>query len=247
MDSVSLSFPMHLDERSGSLRGHFANMLRPNRSRRRYHVGLNHITLSAKSGDRIGLVGRNGAGKTTLLRTLAGVFEPDTGHIRRVGKTVSLINLSMGMDVYATGTENVYRRAALFGVNGEASDRLLENVKEFSELGRFMDEPIRTYSSGMQARLSFAIATAIEAQIILMDEWISAGDKRFIEAAERRMETFFSEDRILFLASHSASLVRQWCNRLIVLDQGRIIIDTSEVNSGIAEFHKMLEEDDGSR
>lgn len=247
VQNISVHFPMHLDQQTGNLRNQLGRLICGRGVERRYHLGLHNVSLTAEPGDRIGLVGRNGSGKTTLLRTLAGIYEPDSGHIERFGKTVSLINLTMGMDVYETGVNNIYRRAALFGISGDEADALLADVAEFSELGSFLNEPIRTYSSGMMARLSFAIATSIHANIILMDEWISAGDQRFIEAAERRMDAYFSGDRIIFLASHSAALVRKWCNRLIVMDRGEVIMNTTDVIGGIADFHKLLAEDDGSR
>jgi len=242
MKDVSVYFPMHLDERARSFRFALTSLLKSRHEKRRYNFGLNKITLSANPGDRIGLVGRNGAGKTTLLRTLSGVYEPDYGEILRVGKTVSLINLSMGMDMYESGVENIRLRSILYGMREDKIEQTVENVRVFSELGDALLEPIRTYSSGMLARLSFGIATSVEADIILMDEWISAGDARFLDRAEQRMSEFLADDKIVFLASHSAALVRKWCNKLIVMDKGEIHYFDTDIAEGLKVLNKIMEE-----
>ena len=239
---VSVHFPMHLDERNRSFRYLLASMVGMRRSRRRYGVGLDRINLTARIGDKIGVVGRNGAGKTTLLRTLAGVYEPDSGQIVRIGKTISLINLAMGMDMYASGIENIRIRSLLYGMNQEEIEQTVESVRIFSELGDYLDEPIRTYSSGMLARLSFGIATSVRADIILMDEWISAGDSRFLERAETRMGEFLADEKIVLLASHSAGLIRKWCNKLLVLNNGKIVYFDTDIEAGLTFYRALLED-----
>jgi len=240
LKDVSVLFPMHLDERARSFRFALANLVRPRSEKRRYNFGLHKINLTARSGDRIGIVGRNGSGKTTLLRTLSGVYEPDHGRIVRIGKTISLINLSMGMDMYASGVENIRLRSILYGMSGEDIERTIESVRIFSELGEQLNEPIRTYSSGMLARLSFGIATSVRADIILMDEWISAGDARFIERAEGRMSEFLADDKIVFLASHSAGLISKWCNKIMVLNNGQMEYFGENIDEGLAFYRELL-------
>ena len=242
LKDVSVYFPMHLDERARSFRFALAGLLIPNRGKRHYNFGLRCISLMARTGDRIGIVGRNGAGKTTLLRTLSGVYEPDQGTLVRFGKTVSLINLSMGMDMYASGEENIRLRSILYGMRGEQIDRTIESVRTFSELGKRLHEPIRTYSSGMLARLSFGIATSVDADIILMDEWISAGDARFINRAEKRMSEFLEDDKIVFIASHSAALIRKWCNKIMVLDAGEIKYFGNDIEAGLMVLKVLMQE-----
>jgi len=241
LKDVTVHFPMHLDKRSRSFRWMLTRLLNFGHEARRYHFGLHNVNLSAKAGDKVGIVGRNGAGKTTLLRTLAGVYEPDSGIVTRVGKTVPLINLSMGMDMYSSGIENIALRGTLYGMTADEIEATIRDVGDFSELGPFLNEPIRTYSSGMLARLSFGIATAVQADIILMDEWISAGDARFIDRAEARMERMLNDDRVVFLASHSAGLVRKWCNRLLVMDGGEILYDGQDVQAGLDFLNALLE------
>ena len=241
LQDVTVLYPMHLDERSQSFRIGLANLLFRRELRRRYNFGLHRINLIARPGDKIGIIGRNGAGKTTLLRTLAGVFEPDHGKILRYGRTVSLINLSMGMDMYASGVENIRRRSILYGIKHNMTTKIIEDGSNFAELGDFIYEPIRTYSSGMLARLSFGIATAVEAEIVLMDEWISAGDARFIERAEKRMSEYLGDEKIVFLASHSAALIRKWCNKIIVIEEREIKYFDKDIEGGIQYLRKLLE------
>ncbi len=241
LEDVTVHYPMHLDERGRSFRESLVRLFLGRGPVRKYKFGLHRVNITARPGDKIGIVGRNGAGKTTLLRTLSGVYEPDRGRIVRCGVTVSMINLTMGMDVYCTGEENVRRRATLFGIKGEQVDKLIQDVFEFSELNNAFYEPVRTYSSGMMARLSFGIATAVEADIVLMDEWISAGDARFIDRAEKRMANYMGDDKIVFLASHSAGLIRKWCNKIIVIDDGEIKYFSDDIPGGIKYLNALLE------
>lgn len=241
LKNVSVLFPMHLDERAQSFRYALGSRLLDRRSKRRYKAAMNNVSITARPGDKIGIIGRNGAGKTSLLRTIAGIYEPDQGTIYRYGKTISLINLSMGMDMYATGIENVRLRSILYGMSEEEIEQTIENVIHFSELKEALNAPIRTYSSGMLARLAFSIATSVKADIILMDEWISAGDARFIDRAEARMAQFIGEDKIVFLASHSAGLIRKWCNKVMVLDHGQVVYLDEDINGGIDFLKKLME------
>ena len=147
----------------------------------------------------------------------------------------------MGMDMYASGEENIRLRSILYGMSPTEIEETLENVKAFSELGPYLQESIRTYSSGMLARLSFGIATSVNAEIILMDEWISAGDARFISRAEDRMSEFLADDKIVFLASHSAGLIRKWCNKLLVLNDGKIMYFDHDIDTGLEFYRELLE------
>ena len=186
---------------------------------------LRHITFSLGSGDRLGLIGMNGAGKTTLLRTLAGIYEPVMGRVRVQGVLSTMLDTGLGMNVELTGRENIQLRGLYSGLNRAELPRLEEDGAAFSELGDFMDLPMRTYSAGMVVRLSFALATAIRPQILLMDEWFLAGDAEFLEKAQARLESVVRGAEILVLSTHLMPVVRQWCTRVLWLDQGRIIAD----------------------
>jgi homopolymeric O-antigen transport system ATP-binding protein len=195
------------------------------------HV-LRDVSIDARPGDRIGLVGMNGAGKTTLLRVLNGVFPPTSGQVIRRGRVNAMINVTMGMDMSATGYENILMRAREQRCSAEEASRLAASVSEFSELGANIDQPLRTYSAGMTARFSFALATCFDSEIILMDEWMAAGDSSFHEKALGRMQGILSPERILFLASHSDGMIRDWCNKVVVLHEGEQVAFT-DVFSGL--------------
>jgi lipopolysaccharide transport system ATP-binding protein len=183
---------------------------------------LRDISFTLSAGDRLGLIGMNGAGKTTLLRTLAGIYEPVTGHVRLQGSLNAMLDPNLGMNVELTGRENILLRGLNNGLRRPEVARLEDDVAEFAELGDFMDLPVRTYSSGMVVRLGFALATAIRPQILLMDEWFLVGDAEFRDKAQRRLEDVVRGAQILVLSSHEVSVVQSWCTRVLWLDQGRI-------------------------
>jgi lipopolysaccharide transport system ATP-binding protein len=186
---------------------------------------LRDISFSLTSGDRLGLVGRNGAGKTTLLRALAGIYEPAGGHLRVAGRMGVLLDTSMGMNPELTGRENIMLRGLYFGMSKAEVKRLEEDVQEFANLGEFMDLPMRFYSTGMGVRLSFAMATSIRPQVLLMDEWFLAGDADFMVKARARLEDMVRGADIVVLSSHATPVMQEWCNRVLWMDQGCIIQD----------------------
>ncbi|KWT82706.1 MULTISPECIES: ABC transporter ATP-binding protein [unclassified Variovorax] len=184
---------------------------------------LSNINLELKSGDRLGLVGHNGAGKSTLLRTLAGVYEPSAGEFVRQGTVSSLIDPALGIEHDATGIENIMLRGLVMGMSKKQIDALTPEICEFSGLGEYVNMPVRTYSTGMLMRLAFSISTSVQADILLMDEWLSVGDAEFTEKAEQRMKDVVAKSGILVLASHSPDLIAKECNRVIHLEHGRIV------------------------
>jgi lipopolysaccharide transport system ATP-binding protein len=186
---------------------------------------LSDINLRLESGDRLGLIGSNGAGKTTLLRVLAGIYEPVLGSLRVRGSLNALLDPNLGMNVELTGRENILLRGLYNGLPRSALPRLEDDVADFAELSDFLDLPVRIYSAGMVVRLGFALATAIKPQILLMDEWILAGDAVFMEKARHRLEEMVRGADILVLSSHATSVVRNWCTRVLWLDQGQIVAD----------------------
>jgi lipopolysaccharide transport system ATP-binding protein len=192
---------------------------------------LSDINLRLSSGDRLGLVGSNGAGKTTLLRVLAGIYEPVLGNLHVTGSLNALLDPNLGMNPELTGRENILLRGLYNGLPRSALPRLEEDVAEFAELADFLDLPVRIYSAGMVVRLGFALATAIKPQILLMDEWFLAGDAVFLDKARHRLEEMVRGADILVLSSHQTNIVRNWCTRVLWLDQGQIMADgpTDEV------------------
>lgn len=171
----------------------------------------------------MGLSGHNGSGKSTLLRVLAGVYEPTSGSIDVRGRIASLLDISIGMDGESSGIENIYLRGILLGLSKKEIQRKVDEIVDFSELGDFIDLPIRTYSSGMWMRLAFSIATSIDADILLMDEWLSVGDADFVKKAEERLRHIVKKTPIIVIASHSLEVLNEVCNRRITLEGGRIV------------------------
>ncbi|WP_305267862.1 ABC transporter ATP-binding protein [Methylobacter sp.] len=186
---------------------------------------LEGLCFTLKDGDRVGLLGHNGAGKSTLLRLLCGVYEPSSGSACVKGVVGSLIDISLGIDPEATGRENIYFRGGLLGMTKAEINKQIDGIIEFSELGNFIDMPMRTYSSGMHLRLAFAVSTILRPEILLMDEWLSVGDERFKHKAEKRMAELVQATNILVIASHSREIILQTCNRAIWLEHGKIRMD----------------------
>lgn len=190
------------------------------------HAGVTDVTalasvnLELKAGDRLGLIGHNGSGKTTLLRALAGAYEPDEGTIEVNGRVAALLDLSLGVDPSATGYENIRLRGRIAGLSSREIDARMDEIAEFTGLGPFLAMPVKTYSSGMQGRLAFAAATAVEADVLLMDEWIAVGDAEFKQLAHKRLLNLVERAGILVLASHEASLLRLYCNKVMRMDGG---------------------------
>lgn len=185
-------------------------------------TALRDISLSLRNGDRLAIVGHNGAGKSTLLRVFSGAYEPTIGSAEISGKVASLLDITMGMDPELTGAENIILRGVFLGMTIEQARQMIPEVVEFSELGDYVDLPMRTYSSGMTLRLAFAISTARAPDILLLDELISVGDSAFAAKARDRIESMMSRASILVLASHDPKTLRKYCNRAIMLSGGRI-------------------------
>ena len=226
LKNVSVSFPIY-GAGSASLKKTLASSVTGGRFGKETGVNvvqaLSNINLELKSGDRLGLVGHNGAGKSTLLRALAGVYEPSAGEFVREGTVASLIDPALGIEADASGIENIMLRGLVMGLSKRQIDDLTPSICEFSGLGEYVNMPVRTYSTGMLMRLAFSISTSVEADILLMDEWLSVGDADFTTKAEQRMKDVVAKSGILVLASHSPELIAKECNRVIHLEHGRIV------------------------
>ena len=236
-EDLSVEFPLyHLGARS--LKKRLIAMsplrLRQDEAYRIVVTALRGLTFSIAPGERVGLVGHNGAGKTTLLRTLAGIYEPVGGRLEVRGEVGSLIDPGAGMDPEATGRENILLRGLYQGLDDAACRAMAIEVGAFSGLGEFLDMPVRTYSAGMALRLAFAMATAMQPEILLMDEWFLAGDAEFMARADDRLERLVTGADILVIATHNMGIVRRWCSRAIRLEGGRIVADgpVAEVLAG---------------
>jgi len=182
---------------------------------------ISNLSFSLKEGDRLALVGHNGSGKTSLLKVLAGVYSPTSGTLKISGRITSMISMSIGLDPDASGLRNINTLLLMQSLSRRQIAERVPKIVEFSELGPYIHMPYKTYSAGMMARLMFAVGTAIEADILLMDEWLSAGDANFREKASERIESFVGSAKMLVLGTHDFKLVQRVCNKVLVLDSGR--------------------------
>ncbi len=228
---VSVEFPIYSGNSRSLKKVLFSTTIQGNIGRgardRLTVQALSGITLDIEHGDRLGIIGANGAGKSTLLKVLAGIYVPTHGHLHASGRVSALLTASVGLNPDATGRENIVTRGMYMDVHPRDMRPHVDEIAAFTELGYYIDMPVRTYSAGMTVRLCFAVATSLRPEILLMDEWLAAGDAGFLSKARRRMEEFLSGTSILVLASHSLPLLQEWCNRAILLENGRIIASGS--------------------
>jgi lipopolysaccharide transport system ATP-binding protein len=180
-------------------------------------TALHNLSLKLEPGDRLGVMGPNGAGKSTLLRVIAGIYEPTQGSVEVRGRIASLINISLGMELEASGYENIRMRGVMMGLSLKQIKSLEEEIADFTELGPYLNMPIRSYSTGMHMRLGFAVSTAVPADILLMDEWLSVGDEAFKVKAEKRLEEYVKKSSILVIASHSKETIEKLTNKTLKL------------------------------
>jgi ABC-type polysaccharide/polyol phosphate transport system ATPase subunit len=197
---------------------------------------LEHVDLKIEEGDKLGIVGHNGAGKSTLLKLLAGIYPPTTGKRKVQGRISSLFDIALGFEIEASGWDNIKYRAYLQGETPQSIRAKVQPIAEFSELGEFLDMPVRYYSAGMQVRLAFSIATAIEPEILLIDEVLGAGDKEFQQKARERIQKLISHAQAVVVVSHDLDALAKLCEKVLWLDHGRIRMlgPTEEVISAYA-------------
>ena len=233
LTAVSLDYPAY-SVRARSLRAAAVNLaiggrLMKSRSNDRVHISaLDSIDLSLRPGDRLALIGPNGSGKSTLLKLIAGIYEPTLG-IRSVnGNISSMLDIGLGLDMEATGVDNIRMMACMRGHSPWKLGAKVDEIIEFSELGAYALMPIKLYSSGMVARLMFATATAFSHEILLLEEWLSAGDASFLAKATERMNSIAEKSQIIVTATHNFNLARSVCNKVMVLDHGTVtFLDTA--------------------
>lgn len=225
LSSIELSYPIY-SMKAHSLRNTLVNMavggslLKDGRDV--IHVrALDKVNFELYQGDRLGIIGHNGAGKTTLLKVLAGIFEPDRGHMQINGRVTSMIDVNIGLDSSLTGRENIMAMGRMRGYHTKQIIAKIPEITEFSELGSYIELPVKTYSAGMLSRLVFAVATSLDPDVLLLDEWIGAGDAAFHEKAAQRMTDILERARVLVLATHNIHLLTQVCNKVLVLDGGK--------------------------
>jgi ABC-type polysaccharide/polyol phosphate transport system ATPase subunit len=226
VQNVSVSFPIYHGgsrslKRSILFRG-TGGQLASDANHRIVVEALRNVSLTLQAGDRVALIGPNGAGKTTLLRVMAGIYEPFAGMVSSCGRISPMFDISLGIDNEINGYDNIRLRGLILGLTAEEIESRIPDIVEFTELGDYLEIPVRTYSSGMMTRLTFAVATCFSPEILLMDEWILAGDAGFLTKAQHRIESFVERANILVLASHSLEICRKWCNKAVWMERGEI-------------------------
>jgi ABC-type polysaccharide/polyol phosphate transport system ATPase subunit len=184
---------------------------------------LNDVTMDIVEGERVALLGANGAGKSTLLKVMAGIYHPTRGSVHVSQRKTALLDTTLGFNPEATGRENILLRGMYMDIHPRKMRTHVDEIVEFAELGPYIDMPVRTYSDGMMVRLGFAVSTCIPPEILLMDEWLSASDSKFLIKAHKRMEEFVGRSSIMVLSSHSLPLLQQWCNQGVLLERGRLV------------------------
>jgi lipopolysaccharide transport system ATP-binding protein len=223
---VTLDYPVY-SVRAKSIRSSVMNMAVGGRFMKDNHDiavirALSNIAFKIEEGDRLGLIGHNGSGKTSLLKVIAGIYEPTEGVIDVKGRITSMINSGAGLDPEASGLQNIYNMGLMRMIRKSVIKERLPAIVAFSELGAFIDMPVKTYSAGMVSRLVFAVATELPGDILVLDEWLGAGDAAFADKAAQRMDDFVAEAKIVVLASHSTALIQRVCNKVCALEGGRM-------------------------
>ena len=185
-------------------------------------TALDHVSFSVKQGETLGLIGRNGAGKSTMLKVISGILKPTEGTVRTEGNIVPMLELGSGFDFDLTGRENIFLNGAILGYSEAFLKAQYEEILAFSELGQFIDVPIRNYSSGMLARLAFSVAAMVQPEILIVDEILSVGDAEFQEKSRARMMELMGGGTTVLFVSHNLEQIREMCDKVIWLEQGRV-------------------------
>jgi ABC-type polysaccharide/polyol phosphate transport system ATPase subunit len=214
------------------------NLLKKRRPAQNFWA-LRKVTFNVKQGDSLGVIGKNGSGKTTLLRVIGEIFRPDEGAIKVNSKVSALLSIAAGFQPELSGLENIYLNGAILGLKKKKIDTLIDDIIDFSELNDFIDIPVKTYSSGMHARLGFSIAVNIENDIILIDEVLGVGDRRFREKCEQKMRQFKQQKKTIILASHNLEAIKSFCNSAILLDKG-VIVAQGEPEEVVEQYLKQV-------
>ena len=236
VDNVSIKFNLS-QEKLESLKEYVLKLVQGKVKYNEFWA-LQDVNFTLHKGDRIGILGLNGAGKSTLLKVIAGVYKPTTGKVTRKGVIAPLLELGAGFDKQYTARENIYLYGAVLGYSKAFIDEKFDDIVEFSELQEFLDVPLKNFSSGMKSRLGFAICTAVNPDILILDEVLSVGDAKFRKKSEKRVMDMFEEGVTVLFVSHSLAQVKRICNKAMILDHGKMLAfgDIDEIAEQYAAF-----------
>lgn len=227
-NSISMGFDMDTN-RVTSLKEWVLTWLRGKRSIQTFWA-LDDVSFDVYKGEVVGIIGRNGSGKSTLLKIISGLFPPTKGSVRVHGRIIPMLELGSGFDPELTGRENVFLNGAILGYSEAFLRERFDEILEFSELGNFIDMPLKTYSSGMMMRLAFSVATVVEPEILIVDEILAVGDEAFQRKSRAKMMELMGGGTTVLFVSHSLGQIREMCNRVIWLDHGKVVMQ-GEVNT----------------
>jgi len=222
VQDLGIRYNLHLTRRT-TIKGSLAEWVGRRQRDDHFFWALRHITFRIAHGESIGILGPNGAGKSTLLLALAGILAPDEGSIRVTGRVSSLLTLGAGFEMEISGRENIALIGAFMGIRHRVIRDLTASIIEFADIGPFIDAPVRTYSSGMRARLGFSIATAIAPDILLLDEVLGTGDEEFRARSQQRIRDLVTRARAIVLVTHDLNSVSEYCNRALLMEKGQVL------------------------
>jgi len=243
LKDITLDFPLNL---SGSTLIKEWLTGRRKSPEKKFFRALDNVNLTINKGEVFGIIGPNGAGKSTILRIMAGIYAPDLGSIRIKGRIVLLAGLGAGFQKDLNGRENIHLSASIYGLSRNEINELEESIISFAGIGEFIDRPLRTFSSGMKARLAFSIASHLEPEILLIDEVLAVGDSAFREKSKRRIINMVKGDTTVVLVSHSESTLRDLCDRVACFSEGKIDCMSNDANEVILRYQKLSEEKKGT-
>jgi ABC-type polysaccharide/polyol phosphate transport system ATPase subunit len=232
VDDLGVRYNLRFTRKS-TVRGSFASLLTRRRPERFW--ALRHVSVEIQHGESLAVIGPNGAGKSTFLQVLAGIMRPSEGTVDVQGQVSGLLGLGVGFDVELSGIDNILLGGAFLGLDGPRIQALLPSIVEFADLGEFIDAPLKTYSSGMRARLGFSIATSVDPDILLLDEVLSTGDATFREKSKQRVIDLVKGAKAVVLVTHDMSWVQEYCNRAVLLERGRVVVEDTPAK--VVEVH----------
>lgn len=221
---LSIDYPL-FDASNSSLKATLVDFFKRQKTKETFHRAIDNISTTIRNGERVCLIGSNGAGKSTLLKTLAGIYQPSSGGVSIDGNLSTLLDFATGFEMEMTGYDNILIRGLLLGMSLEEITNKRDEIADFSDLGDFIHQPLKTYSSGMFVRLAFAVATSIKPDVLIIDEIVGAGDASFADKANTRMMSMLEQGNIIVMATHSPELALKICTRGIWLDKGKIAMD----------------------
>ncbi len=219
--NVTMEFNM-ASEKVDSLKEYFIRIMKRNLHFKSF-LALKDVSFEVKQGEVLGIIGLNGCGKSTTLKIISGIMKPTKGHVRVYGTLSPLIELGAGFDIDLTARENIYLNGSVLGYSRKFMDYVFDEIVEFSELSEFLDVPIKNFSSGMQARLGFSIATIVKPQLLIVDEVLAVGDFKFQKKCEKRIQSLMDEGTTVIIVSHSIEQIKRLCNKVLWLKKGEVV------------------------